>query len=99
MDSAFKTAPYPACTTAQLRDAVAAGRGNPVMLAELERREKVAAGDRSVMTDGERLRVVRAEHARQELQLLAKSPMRRPVAQDDVDGLGLFDAVRSPAFL
>lgn len=61
MDSAFPTAPYPGYTTAELEAAVAAGRGNPVMLGELERRRAVAAGDRSQMTAGERLRAVRDE--------------------------------------
>ena len=59
MDSAFATAPYPGYTTAQLQAAVAAGRGNPVMLAEIERRALRDAGDMSVMTAGERLRHIR----------------------------------------
>jgi len=33
------------------------------------------------------------------LQLLAAAPLRRPVAQADVDGLALFDSYRSPALL
>ena len=36
-DSAFETAPYPSYTTAQLVAFVEAGRGNPVMLAEIDR--------------------------------------------------------------
>lgn len=36
---------------------------------------------------------------RQRLELAASAPLRKPVAQSDVDGLGLFDAVRSPSFL
>jgi hypothetical protein len=59
MDSAFATAPYPGCTLAQLREAVAAGRGNMVMQCEIERREAVARGDMSRATQGERLRAAR----------------------------------------
>jgi hypothetical protein len=59
MDSAFATAPYPGCTTAQLEKAVAEGRGNNVMIAEIERRLRRDAGDVSVMTGGERLRRLR----------------------------------------
>jgi len=59
MDSAFATAPYPAYTTKELHAIVAAGRGNPVMLAEIARRAARDAGDTSVMTPGERLRRAR----------------------------------------
>ena len=59
MDSAFATAPYPAYTTNELHAFVAAGRGNPVMLAEIARRAARDAGDTSVMTPGERLRRAR----------------------------------------
>ena len=38
MDSAFATAPYPGYTTTQLQAAIAAGRGTPAMVAEIERR-------------------------------------------------------------
>jgi len=55
-DSAFKAAPFAGYTTAQLQESIDSGRGNPVMTAEIIRRGKVAAGDRSVMTDGEKLR-------------------------------------------
>ncbi len=55
-DSAFKTAPYASYTTVQLRDFIRTGRGNDVMVAEIVRRERRDAGDRSVMTAGERLR-------------------------------------------
>jgi len=55
MDSAFATAPYSAYTAAQLLAFIAANRGNPVMLAEIERRTLRDAGDISVMTPGERL--------------------------------------------
>jgi len=56
MDSAFKTAPYPGYTIGQLRVMAAKGSDNaPIMLAEIARRERVYAGDVSVMTAGERL--------------------------------------------
>lgn len=58
--SLFNTAAYPAYTTAQLQAAVAEGRGNAKMEGEIARRAKVAAGDFSVATPGERLRAVRA---------------------------------------
>jgi hypothetical protein len=60
MDSAFATAPYPGYTTTQLQAAIAAGRGTPAMVAEIERRARRDAGDVSVMTAGERLRHIRA---------------------------------------
>jgi hypothetical protein len=61
-DAAFPTAKYPAYTTAQLESFVAAGNANAAaMSAEIARRARVAAGDRSVMTAGERLRAARAE--------------------------------------
>jgi hypothetical protein len=56
MDSAFETAPYPGYTIGQLR--VMASKSSdkaPIMLAEIARRERVYAGDVSVMTAGERL--------------------------------------------
>lgn len=62
MDNAFPTAAYPSLTSANLAAARerAADRGDTAtvekMTAELGRRIKVAAGDRSVMTPGERLR-------------------------------------------
>lgn len=56
-DAAFKTAAYPAYTTAELRDYVSGGFDyNGSAKAEIDRRAKVAAGDVSVMTPGERLR-------------------------------------------
>lgn len=78
-DAAFKTAAYPAFTTAELADRITlldrryenrAPGGDAYdadmatlakMRAEIERREKVAAGDRSVMTDGEKLRLSRQQ--------------------------------------
>ena len=58
--AAFNTAPYAAYTTAQLAAAVSEGRGTDKMVGEIARRAKVAAGDYSVATPGERLRAVRA---------------------------------------
>lgn len=64
MDSAFATAPYSGYTTDQLRQMVSRPSANAAkMWAEIERRERVAAGDVSVMTPGERLRHVRAQRA------------------------------------
>jgi len=54
-DSAFKSAPYPAYTVEQLQACIDAGKGNPVMVAEIARRAAVKAGDVSQMTAGERL--------------------------------------------
>jgi hypothetical protein len=61
MDSAFTTAPYASYTTAQLNAFTTAGRGNAVMLAEIDRRAARDAGDMSVMTPGERLRHVQKQ--------------------------------------
>ena len=42
----------------------------------------------------------KSRHAlREQLQLRVRAPKRQPVAQHDVDGLALFDQVRSPAML
>jgi hypothetical protein len=68
-DCAFKTAAFPAYTTKELERSV---KENPLltdaqrnkMRAELERRMAVAAGDVSVMTDGERLRFAKTGTAR-----------------------------------
>lgn len=54
-DAAFRTAAYPSLTTAEIRAAIAGGRGTDTMRAELERRIAVDAGDRDQATDGERL--------------------------------------------
>ena len=59
MDVAFKTGAYPAYTLAYLKQAIEEGRGNPKMVAEVARREAVAAGDMSKATPGERLRARR----------------------------------------
>jgi len=61
-DAAFKTAAYPAYTTAELTKWVEEGTAqNPAkVLDELRRRARRDAGDTSVMTDGERLRHVKA---------------------------------------
>lgn len=62
-DSAFKGAPYSAYTTDELKAFIEKNPQLPEtankMRAELFRREKVAAGEVSVMTDGERLRYLR----------------------------------------
>ena len=58
-DAAFATAAYPAYTTAQLEAAMERGVDDVTktkMVAEISRRARVADGDRSVMTPGERLR-------------------------------------------
>jgi hypothetical protein len=59
-DAAFKTAAYPAYTSAELvgfiHDENTADDTRAKMEAELTRRERVAEGDVSVMTAGERLR-------------------------------------------
>lgn len=60
MDAAFQTARYPSYTTAELRKFAADGGGNAaMMLAEIDRREAVAAGDMTNATPGERLRALR----------------------------------------
>ena len=65
MDSAFCTAPFPGHTTEELHQFLAeriAGTRNmsherrALMEGEIARRERVAQGDVSVMTPGERLR-------------------------------------------
>lgn len=66
MDASFKVAAYPGYTTAELKsavDAVAPGPATERMVAEIARRERAAAGDASVMTDGERLRHAKAVNA------------------------------------
>lgn len=59
-DAAFKTAKFPGYTTAQLKEFIADPEADMIrrelMQFEVDRRVKVAAGDWSVMTDGERLR-------------------------------------------
>jgi hypothetical protein len=62
MDAGFKGAPWGSYTTAELKarrdrlEEVEAGNANAAkMTAELERRALRDAGDRSVMTDGEKL--------------------------------------------
>lgn len=63
-DSAFATAAYPSYTTEQLRSMVAKDHSSEdiraKMIGEIERRERVATGDFSVMTASERLRHVRS---------------------------------------
>lgn len=60
MDSAFKTAPYPGYTTQELRDMLRTRPCCAPIMDEIHRREKVAAGDMSVATPGERLRAAKA---------------------------------------
>ncbi|MDX8492895.1 hypothetical protein RFN29_15055 [Mesorhizobium sp. VK22B] len=66
MDSAFKTAPYGAYTTDQLRrmEKEATDATAIVMQGEIARRERVAAGDVDSMTPGERLRFAKTGKAR-----------------------------------
>lgn len=65
-DAAFKTASYPAYTTDQLRAMLANTECvrhqiyRDAVAIEIARREKRDAGDVSVMTPGERLRLARA---------------------------------------
>lgn len=63
MDSAFEAGKYPGYTLEQLRSWVAEGRGNDVVLAEIDRRERAAAGDVEAMTPGERLQWVKRKPA------------------------------------
>jgi hypothetical protein len=55
MDNAFNR-PFSGYTLADLKVFVAAGKGNDAMVAEVARRDAVAAGDLSKMLPGERLR-------------------------------------------
>jgi hypothetical protein len=58
-DAAFATAKFPTYTTKQLTAFIAEGRDlSGSMANEITRRAKVADGDFSVMTPGERLRYV-----------------------------------------
>jgi redox-sensitive bicupin YhaK (pirin superfamily) len=60
-DAAFKTARYPAYSNTELETFIASGRDEfGYMADELGRRKRVAAGDMSSMTAGERLRYSRA---------------------------------------
>jgi hypothetical protein len=62
-DSAFKTAPFAAYTSAQLREAVERGENSAdaraKMIMEIARRAQRDAGDVSVMYPAERLRFVK----------------------------------------
>ena len=67
-DSAFQTGAYPGFTLAELEAKVDRAEVNgqtapAAMVAEIARRKRVRAGDRSVMTPGERLRTARAASA------------------------------------
>jgi hypothetical protein len=63
-DSAFKTAPFAAYTSAQLREAVERGENSAdaraKMIMEIARRVQRDAGDVSVMYPAERLRFAKA---------------------------------------
>lgn len=67
-DTAFKTAPFPGFTSAQLRAALDDGGRDRIsrdkIETELARRDRIAAGDVSMMTPGERLRFIRSGKAR-----------------------------------
>lgn len=58
MDAAFNR-PFPGYTLDQLRHAAAAGNATDAMIAEVARREAVAAGDVAKMLPHERLRASR----------------------------------------
>ena len=60
MDSAFPTAAYPGYTTDDLRHMLRTRPGCAPIMNEVYRRERVAAGDMSVATPGERLAYVKA---------------------------------------
>lgn len=59
MDSAFPSARYPGYSIEELRAKAAAGTAGDLMLAEIQRRERVEAGDMDAMTPGERLAFVK----------------------------------------
>lgn len=56
----FNTAAFPAYTLAELERIVDGNGGTDAMVAEIERRRAVAAGDMTRATPGERLRAARA---------------------------------------
>ena len=60
MDNAFSR-PFPGFTLVDLKTRVAAGVGSPAIVAEVTRREAVAAGDVSQMYPSERLRAARKQ--------------------------------------
>lgn len=83
MDAAFKTAAYPSYTTDELRGFIAAVAHGPAterMVAEIARREAVAAGDMSRATPGERLRAIREAQAAEPAKVEASAPA--PTALD-----------------
>lgn len=59
MDNAFRSKPYPGMTLAQLEAVAAKGNADPRIVAEIERRQKVAAGDLTLMYPAERQRYCR----------------------------------------
>ena len=60
-DAALASRPFPGYTTAQLKVIVAIGGAEAAVVAEIARREQVAAGDMSVATPAERLRVANGQ--------------------------------------
>lgn len=60
MDNAFSGRAFPGFTTAELIAKVEAGCADARIIAEIERRKAVAAGDISKMSPGERLRFAKA---------------------------------------
>ena len=60
MDSAFAHAAYPGYTTDDLRHMLRTRPGCAPIMNEVYRRERVAAGDMSVATPGERLAYAKA---------------------------------------
>lgn len=80
MDSAFQTAAYPSYTTDDLRHML---RTRPSCLPiwdEIHRRERVAAGDMTVATPGERLAYVTAQRK------ATDTPAYRFTQKRDADG-------------
>ena len=110
MDTAFQTAPFPGMTNDQLKYFCNSLRGTHELRVkafdELQRRAMVVDGDVSVMTPGERLRLVQAKRIApddrnaQLVRLQLNSPMRPPTGRThDVDGLALFDTARQPRLI
>ena len=63
MDAALTPRPFAGYTLKELEAYIASGRGTEVMIAEVARRKAVAAGDLSVATSAERLRVAQGQKA------------------------------------
>lgn len=95
MDSAFKPAPFSGYTNRELARFIADGFNPkiPAMKAELARREKVRLGDRSVMTDGERLRYARSTRLADQLDHQISAIVNGGFL-DPLDAAGLFAIAR-----